>query len=98
VTAENASEALEVLLNVPDADAYELGKKDGQIQCARCGSYHTRYETYNLNLVYLASLFLILPLLIARVLFFLLLPAFLLLIPKREWSCQSCARTWKMVR
>jgi Tfp pilus assembly protein PilF len=98
VTAENTSEALEVLLNVPEAGEYELGEKDGQIQCARCGSYHTYYETYNLNLVYLASLLLILPLLIARVLFLLLLPAFLLLIPKREWSCQSCGRTWKTVR
>ena len=95
VTQENASKAIEVLLCEPEAGEYELGEKDGQIQCAQCGSYRTRYETYNLKLVYLASLLIALPF-PAKMFLVLLLPVFLLLIPKQAWSCQSCGHTWKV--
>lgn len=92
VTAENAGEAREVLRCKPD-DEHELGEEDGQPQCARCASYDTRYETYNLKMASLASLMIYRP--DAIMLFFLLIPAILLLIPKRAWVCQSCGHTWK---
>ena len=94
VPKENASEALEVLFRGPVAGGYELGEKDGQPRCTECGSYDTRYETYNLRLAYLASLLL----LIAGGALLPLFPAFLLLVPKRAWTCQSCGHTWKVAQ
>jgi Tfp pilus assembly protein PilF len=98
VTEENAGEALEILLCEPDAGEYELREEDRQILCPQCRSYHTRYETYNLPLAYLASLLVILPIWETKVLLVVLLPAFLLLIPKRAWCCQSCGHTWEAAR
>ena len=97
VTAENAEEAREVLLGEPD-DEHELGEEDGQPRCARCGSYHTRYETYNIKAAYLATLLAFFPLLDVKAIFVLLLPIFLFLIPKRAWVCQSCGHSWKVSR
>ena len=96
VTRENADEAREVLRGEPVGDERELGEKDGQRQCERCGSYHTRYETYNLKLAYLATLLAFFPLLDVKALFVLLLPIFLFLIPRRAWVCRSCGHIWKV--
>jgi Flp pilus assembly protein TadD len=97
VAEESAGEALDLLRSKREVGVHGLGDEDGQIWCPECLSYHTRYETYNLQLVYLASLLIILPFLIAKVILVLLLPLLFMLIPKRAWTCQSCGHAWNEV-
>lgn len=95
VTKENTSLALEILSCEPDADERQEREAEMKDLCPACGSRCTGYETYNLGVAYLASALMYMPLLWSKVLFVLLLPVFLVLIPRRAWVCGSCGHIWK---
>jgi hypothetical protein len=98
VTEEDATEALEILRCELDAEQSDGRVQEEDLHCPVCDSSHTRYETYDLRVAYLASLLGYFPHIVSQVCFVVLLPALLALIPKREWVCLSCGYGWRAAR